>query len=114
MTQNGSITIDMYHDLKKLLKRNCQLRVDDLALVIDLPRENPWFDDPPKQQEEIHGELQMAQRTLHEFALPILDAIRGGIERSKINANNLEMKTTRIQMIQNTLQFKGNMMEDPN
>lgn len=60
MTQNGSITIDMYHDLKKLLKRNCQLRVDDLALVIDLPRENPWFDDPPKQQEEIHGELQMA------------------------------------------------------
>lgn len=56
----------------------------------------------------------MDQRMLCEYALPTLDAVRGSIERSKINANNFEIKVKMTQMIQNTLQFKGNMVEDPN
>lgn len=46
--------------------------------------------------------------------LPTLDAVRGSIERSVINTSNFEINTTTIQMIQNTLQFRGNMMEDLN
>ncbi|KAA3483523.1 oligopeptide transporter 4-like [Gossypium australe] len=56
----------------------------------------------------------MDQQMLREYTLPILDAMRGSIERSTINANNFEIKATTIQMIQNTLQFKENMVEDPN
>ncbi|KAA3461903.1 reverse transcriptase [Gossypium australe] len=56
----------------------------------------------------------MEQRPLREYALPILDLVRGSIKRPVIKANNFEIKMTIIQMIQNTLQFKGNMIEDPN
>lgn len=56
----------------------------------------------------------MAQRTLHEFALPTLDVEQGSIERPKINANDFKIKTATIQMIWSTLLLKGNMVEDPN
>ncbi|KAA3465273.1 oligopeptide transporter 4-like [Gossypium australe] len=52
----------------------------------------------------------MDQRTLHEYTLPTLDVVRGSIEGPMIDANNFEIKTATIQMIQNTLQFKGNMI----
>ncbi|KAA3466842.1 hypothetical protein EPI10_001906 [Gossypium australe] len=54
------------------------------------------------------------ERTLNEYALPTLDVIRGNIERLVINANNFKIKIVTIQMIQNTLQLWGNMMEDLN
>ncbi|KAA3484812.1 Integrase-like protein [Gossypium australe] len=56
----------------------------------------------------------MARWMLREYTLPTLDVVRGSIEWSTINTNNFEIKMTTIQMIQNTLQFKRIMVEDPN
>ncbi|KAA3482884.1 RING-H2 finger protein ATL63 [Gossypium australe] len=54
------------------------------------------------------------ERTLRNYAFPNLDIIQGSIARPTIKENNFEIKPTMIEMIQNNLQFKGTMMEEPN
>lgn len=72
-------------------------------MAVDLPQENPLFNDPSEPQSQICGELLMAQqRMLCDYALPIVDVVRGSIERLTINANKFEIKTVTIQIIQNT------------
>lgn len=94
-------------------------------IVVDLLRGNPQFEENIKPLAQFQREPLMAQpeRTLHEYALPTLDVVRGSIERTTIiwpkkrttiNANNFEINMVTLQMIQNNLKFRGNMMEDPN
>ncbi|KAA3477291.1 oligopeptide transporter 4-like [Gossypium australe] len=54
------------------------------------------------------------ERTLRDYALPCLDMVQENITRLMITTNNFEIKPTMIQMIQNNLQFRGTMTEDPN
>ncbi|KAA3459043.1 Retrotransposon gag protein [Gossypium australe] len=49
---------------------------NDPPVVADLPPKNPLFNNPPEPQAQIHEELLMAQRTLREYTLTTLDAVR--------------------------------------
>ncbi|KAH1072946.1 hypothetical protein J1N35_025274 [Gossypium stocksii] len=69
MIQSGIIPIEKYLDLERIMRCNHHLMKNDPLVVVELPQENPLFNNPPKPQAKIHGELLMAQRTLHEYAL---------------------------------------------
>ncbi|XP_073275411.1 uncharacterized protein [Primulina huaijiensis] len=49
-----------------------------------------------------------------EYAQPSLDGARPSIVRPTVKANQFEIKPAIIQMIQNTVQFGGNALDDPN
>lgn len=48
MTRSGSIPNEPHSDLEQLLRHNHQLMQKDPPMVVDLPRENPLFDDSPE------------------------------------------------------------------
>ncbi|KAA3467201.1 oligopeptide transporter 4-like [Gossypium australe] len=54
------------------------------------------------------------ETTLRDYVLPNLEMVQGSIIRPAITSNSFEIKPTMIQMIQNNLQFRGTMAEDPN
>ncbi|KAA3463882.1 Integrase-like protein [Gossypium australe] len=99
---------ELYPDLEQLLRHNHPAMNNDPSagkLIIVEPRE---------QQGHNREKVPIAQRTLCEYILPTPDAVGGSTKRPTINANNFEIKTTTVQMIQNLIQFKGKMVEDPN
>ncbi|XP_075477888.1 uncharacterized protein LOC142518914 [Primulina tabacum] len=49
-----------------------------------------------------------------DYAQPSLDGARPSIVRPVIRANQFEIKPAIIQMIQNTVQFGGSALDDPN
>ncbi|KAH1097280.1 hypothetical protein J1N35_014201, partial [Gossypium stocksii] len=51
MTQSGGIPIEPYPNLEQHLRHNHKLKEDKPTVVVNLPRENPLLDEPPKQQE---------------------------------------------------------------
>ncbi|KAK3229495.1 hypothetical protein Dsin_001376 [Dipteronia sinensis] len=62
---------------------------------------------------EARQDLENA-RSLRDFAVPTVDQNQSSIRRPTVAANNFEIKSTIIQMIQTTVQFKGLLHEDPN
>ena len=54
------------------------------------------------------------QRTMNDYAKPSLDGTQTGIIRPTIAANNFEIKSSIIQMVQQSVQFGGLPDEDPN
>ncbi|KAA3483571.1 Integrase-like protein [Gossypium australe] len=91
--------------------------------VGNLPYENPLFNEannnlqdfpPPPPQLPANIPITCNERTLREYALPNLDIVQRSITRLAITTNNFEIKPAMIQMIQNNLQFRDTMTEDPN
>ncbi|KAA3462831.1 oligopeptide transporter 4-like [Gossypium australe] len=93
-----------------------------LPAVGNVPCEDPLFGDAddnalrdlprPKLPTNMH--MAQNERTLQDYALPSLDMVQETIARLTITTNNFEIKPAMIQMIQNNLQFRGTMIEDPN
>ena len=54
------------------------------------------------------------QKSLREYAMPNVTDLQSSIKRPTINANSFEIKPGTIQMLQNTCQFGGNSIDDPN
>ena len=69
-------------------------------LTIELPQIEPVAKD-------------MHRRALLDIALLGGDGLQMSIVRPTVNANNFEIKTSLIQMVQQS-QFVGNTIEDPN
>ncbi|XP_073275413.1 uncharacterized protein [Primulina huaijiensis] len=70
-----------------------------------------------KREEEHHEEIRVEEPrciTMLEYAQPSLDGARPSIVRPTVKANQFEIKPAIIQMIQNTVQFGGNALDDPN
>ncbi|XP_073017528.1 uncharacterized protein [Primulina eburnea] len=79
-----------------------------------------------KEQMERHEQEQEADRQnerriemprripMMDYAQPSLDGARPSIVRPVIRANQFEIKPAIIQMIQNTVQFGGSALDDPN
>ncbi|KAA3457178.1 RING-H2 finger protein ATL63 [Gossypium australe] len=67
---------------------------------------------PPQVPENLH--MASNERTLRDYTLPSLDMVQESIMRSTITTNNFKIKLAMIQMIQNNLQFRGIIPEDPN
>ncbi|KAA3480391.1 Retrotransposon gag protein [Gossypium australe] len=90
--------------------------------VGNVPCDNPLFGDTEDNTlrdlatPQLPTNLHMAQneRTLWDYALPSLNMVQKRISRSMITTNSFEIKPVMIQMIQNNLQFRGTMTEDPN
>ncbi|KAD7478085.1 hypothetical protein E3N88_01221 [Mikania micrantha] len=53
-------------------------------------------------------------RMISDFAKPSLGGLEPSITRPTVEANNFEIKSSIIQMVQNTVQFDGKDHEDPN
>ncbi|CAL1370173.1 unnamed protein product [Linum trigynum] len=68
--------------------------------------------EQPHTMEEEHTEVN--NRTLSYYARPTLDETHSSIRRPNIEANNFEIKTGMLQMIQNQVKFNGMPDEDPN
>src|SRR5262249_61993280 len=54
------------------------------------------------------------QRTMMDYTKPSFDVTNSSITRPVVAANTFEIKPAIIQMIQNTVQFGGLLIEDPN
>ena len=54
------------------------------------------------------------QKALRDYAMPSVNGAISSIRRPAIQANNFEIKSAIIQMIQQTVQFGGLSQEDPN
>ncbi|KAJ4724584.1 DNA-directed DNA polymerase [Melia azedarach] len=54
------------------------------------------------------------QRALRDYAIPTVNGASTSIRRPAIQANNFEIKSAIIQMIQTSVQFNGLAHEDPN
>ena len=54
------------------------------------------------------------QKTLRDYAMPSINRATSRIRRPAIQANNFEIKPAIIQLIQQTVQFRGLSQEDPN
>ena len=54
------------------------------------------------------------QKALRDYATPSVNGATSSIRRPAIQANNFEIKSAIIQMIQQTVQFGGLSQEDPN
>ncbi|KAA3469439.1 hypothetical protein EPI10_015226 [Gossypium australe] len=84
--------------------------------VGNVPYKNSFFNeandnvlgDPPAPL-QLPTNLHMAH-----YVLPSVDTVQESITRPTITANNFEINPTMIQIIQNNLQFRGTMTEDPN
>ncbi|KAA3473709.1 RING-H2 finger protein ATL63 [Gossypium australe] len=87
MTRSCITLIKSYQDPEQLIRCNRPTMNTDPLAVINLPQKIPLFDDP-RGQVNIRKQVPMEQKNV--------------------------ARTTTIQMIKNRLQFKGNMMEDPN
>ncbi|XP_017970470.1 PREDICTED: uncharacterized protein LOC108660713 [Theobroma cacao] len=55
-----------------------------------------------------------ANRALRDYVIPLLQGLHQSIMRPSINANNFEIKSAYIQMIQYSVQFSGLPTDDPN
>ncbi|XP_073304614.1 uncharacterized protein [Primulina huaijiensis] len=70
-----------------------------------------------EREEEHHEDLRVEEPRripMLEYAQPSLDGARPSIVRPTFRANQFEIKPAIIQMIQNTVQFGGNALNDPN
>ena len=59
-------------------------------------------------------ENQADTRVLLDTSMPSLGGIKQSIIRPTIKANNFEIKSALLQMLQSTIQFYGMLNEDPN
>ena len=62
--------------------------------------------------DENHGDNGVPNRTLKDYSIPNVRV--SSIRRPPIQANNFEIKSTIIQMIQSLVQFGGLANDDPN
>ncbi|XP_073300504.1 uncharacterized protein [Primulina huaijiensis] len=70
-----------------------------------------------EREEEYHEDLRVEEPRripMLEYAQPSLNGARPSIVRPTVRANQFEIKPAIIQMIQNTVQFGGNALDDPN
>ncbi|XP_075486398.1 uncharacterized protein LOC142526009 [Primulina tabacum] len=70
-----------------------------------------------EREEEQHEDLRVEEPRripMLEYAKPSLDGARLSIVRPTATANQFEIKPAIIQMIQNTVQFGRNALDDPN
>ena len=58
--------------------------------------------------------VQNNTRTLMEYAQPSIDGHASCIRKPAVQANNFELKSSYVNMIQNSVQFHGLPSEDPN
>ncbi|XP_073132930.1 uncharacterized protein [Henckelia pumila] len=69
-----------------------------------------------QQQEEMEEEQereQLVYRSMMDFTLPNFEDARPSIIRPTVAANHFEIKPAILQMIQNTLQFGGTVIDEP-
>ncbi|KAA3479912.1 hypothetical protein EPI10_020386 [Gossypium australe] len=81
----------------------------------NVPHENPLFGDT---NDNILRDPPAPQLPANEHILITREPLEAthyqSITRSAITVNNFEIKQKMIQIIQNNLQFRGTMIEDPN
>ena len=63
---------------------------------------------------KIDGNNNDAERTMYDYAKPSLDGTRTCITRPTITANNFEIKPNIIQIVQQSVPFRGLPDENPN
>ncbi|XP_073137231.1 uncharacterized protein [Henckelia pumila] len=63
--------------------------------------------------EEEHEQEQPVYRSMMDLALPNIEGARPSIIRPTVAANHFEIKPAILQMIQNTLQFGGSVIDEP-
>lgn len=66
-----------------------------------------------REQEAIAVEM-VENKTLREFSVPSVNGSESSIARLAVQANNFKIKPAIIQMIQQSVQFKGDLKEVPN
>lgn len=59
-------------------------------------------------------EEQLENRTLGDYAVPLVTGATSSIRRPAIQANNFEIKPAILQMVASTVQFSGMPHDDPN
>ena len=82
-------------------------RIDPLIFISELTRFERENMRHSQEESSIMAEQREAERTLLDFAMPGLDGTRQSIARPTINANNFEIKSALLQMIQSSIQFYG-------
>ncbi|KAK1429674.1 hypothetical protein QVD17_11888 [Tagetes erecta] len=109
--------LEPYSDPERVLRRNLRARSQQVAQEIEsetIRIENTG--ETESEEEDI--ELNMAdpddERTISDFGKPSVGGLESSIARPNIQANNFEIKSSIIQMVQNTVQFDGKDHEDPN
>ena len=63
-------------------------------------------------EEALHGNED--PRPLRDYAVPTVNGARSSIARPTVQANNFEINSAIIQMIQTSVQFVGMPNDDPN
>lgn len=58
--------------------------------------------------------VEEEHKSLRDYVMPLVTEIQLSIQRPAIQANNFEIKSGTIQMIQNYVQFGGLLNDDPN
>ncbi|XP_073121491.1 uncharacterized protein [Henckelia pumila] len=66
-----------------------------------------------QKMEEEHEQEQPVYRSMMDLALPNNEGARPSIIRPTVAANHFEIKPAILQMIQNTLQFGGSVIDEP-
>ncbi|XP_075499747.1 uncharacterized protein LOC142538274 [Primulina tabacum] len=89
---------------RTLRRRRQQQRLRDIMNMNE--REEEHHEDPRIEEPR--------RIPMLEYAQPSLDGTRPSIVRPTVRANQFEIKPAIIQMIQNTVQFGGNALDDPN
>lgn len=59
-------------------------------------------------------EDQLGNRTLGDYAVPLVTGATSSIRRPTIQANNFEIKPSILQMVASIVQFSGMPHDDPN
>ena len=75
---------------------------DDINLGLDMATEGQ------------HEAIRPVHRSLNDYITPSIVDDASSIRRPPVKANNFEIKSMMIQMIQSTIQFSGHMHDDPN
>ncbi|KAK1428088.1 hypothetical protein QVD17_16916 [Tagetes erecta] len=95
-------------------ERNLHRRLRVRSRLVAAAIEGDTLEDNTSGEEEEQMAEPDDQRTIADFGKPSLNDLAWSIERPTVEANNFEIKSSTIQMVQNMCQFDGKDHEDPN
>lgn len=100
-------TVEPYSEPERVFNRNLRERSRAVALAIEI-------EEVEVEDIEVTMGDRPPGRTFNDLSRPSLVGMRPSITRPAVEANNFEIKSSTIQMIQTTCQFDGRSDEDPN
>ena len=106
------------HTRSRTRKRTLDKAEEELVVV----RREVFEEEKKVEEEEKVGEPALVEmgdqaenpKALMDYSQPKINDIQSSIIRPAIRANTFEIKSSTIQMIQNSVQFGGSPIEDPN